>query len=321
MEQVVYPGVKDYYQYLSQFFNYVDLPFNLYQPFDFAGYERCVFGIFVQNQYGASVMKAIWENMAHEGVIPAIEDVFVKAGKSPSSVFELFAQLNYFTNYRTHLASQFNVVPYPLGSDYPLVKISSSADITNSSGGIGFSDAAMRLTEHFYQIYDGSDTLSLAVVNDNFSAAVNHDTAGFPFSAGISTGGASCVRQLADGNCLYFSSADHANWGFMPFVVGNVFTEKSGPIFPQPFNPALQQLRIPYSSSDGSIVTLSILSTSGILLRRISSASGTVSFLGGNYLNWDGKDEAGKIVSSGIYVYVLTNGSKSTVGKIAVVRN
>lgn len=321
MEQVVYPGVKDYYQYLSQFFNYVDLPFNLYRPSDFAGYERCVFGVFVQNQFGASVMKTIWQNMAHEGTIPAIEDAFVKAGKSPSSAFDLFAQANYFTNYRTALASQFDVVPYPCGSDYPLVKISSSADITNSSEVIGFSDAAMRLTEHFYQIYDGSDTLGLAVVNDDFSAAIKRDTTGFPFSTGISTGGSNCVRQLANGYCLYLSTPDYANWGFVPLMVSDVFAEKSGPIFPQPFNPAQQQLKIPYSLSDGSSVSLSILSTSGVLLRRISSAEGTVSFLGRNYLEWDGKDEAGKMVSSGIYLYVLTNGSKTTLGKIAVVRN
>ncbi len=103
MEQVVYPEVKDYYQYLSTFFDNVDRPFNLYEP-GYDGYERCIFGIFVQNEYRelgiAQVMKGIWQDMAHEPVIPAIEDEFRSIGVDPSYAFELFAQWNYLTSYR-----------------------------------------------------------------------------------------------------------------------------------------------------------------------------------------------------------------------------
>ncbi len=321
MEQVVYPEVKDYYQYLGNFFNNADQPFNLYQQYNYAGYERCIFGIFVQNEFGSSVMKSIWENMAHEGAVQSIEDGFISIGKAPSSVFQLFAQLNYFTNYRTQLAYQFNIPPYPLGADYPLVKISGVGDFTNSGNGVDFSESAMRLSEQFYQIYDGADTLGLVVVNNNFSAAVNQDTSSFPFSAGISTGSSNCVKELMNGYCLFFWPADQSDWGLTPFILSSVLAEKDDAVFPQPFNPSLQKLKIPYSFSGGSSVTLSIFSTSGVLLRTVNSASGTGYFLRGKYFLWDGKDAGGRVVSSGIYIYVLTDGTKSSVGKIAVVRN
>jgi hypothetical protein len=335
MEQVVYPEVKDYYQYLSNFFDNVDLPFNLYQPDDFEGYERCVFGIFLQNEpgYGAGLMKSIWESMVREPPIPAMEDAFVSDGKDPSSVFQLFAQLNYFTNYRTQLASKFNIVPYPLGNDYPLVKISGSEGISQSNSSADFSDMAMRLTEHFYQVsyqifYQtkiDTDTVGIAVVNTNFSAAVNYDTTNYPFSVGISAGGSGCVRELTNGYCIFFETSDHTDWGIVPFITGNdtslTFTMKDNIPFPQPFNPSSHTLKIPYSFPGASDITLAVFSTSGILLRKISSAGGTISLLGESYFEWDGRDETGKIVSSGIYIYVLTDGSKSVVGKIAVVRN
>ncbi|HUI30845.1 MAG TPA: MXAN_6640 family putative metalloprotease [Candidatus Acidoferrales bacterium] len=319
MEQVVYPEVKDYYQYLIYFFDNVDRPFDDYQQYNYAGYERCIFGIFVQYEYGTSMMKKIWEKMAHEPPIPAIEDAFTAAGDDPSSVFQLFAQLNYFTNYRTQIASQFNITPYPLGEDYPLVKISMSDTLSGS--GVSFPDSAMRLTEHFYQIYYNSDTFGLTVVNNNFSAAINDDKESFPFLAGISFGGQNCVEQLANGYCLFFAAANHNDWGIIPFISNQAFAEKNNGAYPQPFNPLLflQPLKIPYPFSDTNDVTLSIFSISGTLVRTENSAP--LSFLRGRCVTWDGKDSRGKIVSTGIYIYVLTNRSKTVLGKIAVVKN
>jgi hypothetical protein len=315
MEQVVYPEVKDYYQYLSNFFDNVDLPFDLYESDIYAGYERCVFGIFVQNDYGTSLMKSIWENIARERPVPAIEDAFKSGGKDPSSVFQVFAQLNYLTNYRTQQASQFDVAPYPQATDYPLVKISGFAAISSSSSAVTFAASAMRLTEHFFQIWDGLDTIALAVANNNFGAAVNGDTTSFPFSVGISTGSSSCVKQLANGSCLFFQTTDYTDWGLIPFILDNTFAEEEKAVFPQPFNPSLQQLKIPNPIFGTSGISISIFSTSGILLRNLNSAN-----MLGKYFVWDGKDANGKMVSSGVYVYVLSDGSKDVVGKIAVVR-
>lgn len=320
MEQVVYPEVKDYYQYLPNFFNNVDQPFNLYDIYSYAGYERCVFGIYVQNEYDIQVMKSIWQNMAHEPSVPAIEDAFKAIHADPSYVFQLFAQWNYFTGYRSASVGTYNVVTYPLAIDYPLVKISGFGSLSGS--GVDFSATALSLTEHFYQIDNGPDTMGIEVVNNNFTAAANYDTTDFLFSVGISSNGESnCVKPLTGGYCLSFAPADFSDWGVVPFISGGEIATKNDVVFPQPFNPSLQELRIPYPFSVVSGASLSILGISGNLVNKLDGDQALVFYLRGRYFLWDGKGKDGKIVSSGVYIYVLTDGSRSVVGKIAVVRN
>jgi len=331
MEQVVYPQVHDYYQYLSDFFNNVDLPFNLDES-GYAGYERCVFGIFVQNEFkeygGTQVMKGIWQNMAHEPVFPAIEDEFRSTGVDPSYAFQLFAQWNYFTSYRSESASQYGGSTYPLASDYPLVKISGIGDLTRS--GVDFSNTmALALTEHFFQINVGTDTVGLAVVNNDFSFAAKYDTTdttNYSFDVGISTGGPNCVRELTNGYCIFFETADRARWGVVSAITGNdtsgTLASENNVAFPQPFNPSLQlELRIPYPFSDESNPSVSILRISGDLVNKVTGSGNLIQYLRGTYFIWNGKDRNGKTVASGIYIYVVTDGTKSFVGKIAVVRN
>lgn len=320
MEQVVYPGVKDYYQYLPDFFdNISSMPFNSYEPADFAGYERCVFGIFVQDAYGLRVMKSIWQNMSREQVMPAIEDAFKANGISPSSAFQLFSEWNYFTGYRAALGAQFGVSSYPLAQYYPLAHLDGIGAL--SSTGVTFSGEALRLTEHFFQVNDGSDTIGIAVSNNNFPAAAGQDTTQFQFSVGISKNGADCVRDLSNGFCLFFAVPDYNNWSLVPFIPENALIAARNTVFPQPFNPTIQKVKIPYPFPETNNASLSIYDISGGLVDEIRGDIGMVQYLRGRYFVWDGTSETGRKVGTGVYIYVVSDGSKSVVGKIAVVRN
>lgn len=320
MEQMVYPGIKDYYQYLPYFFDDLSVnPFNLYEPGLYAGYERCVFGIFVQNEYGAQVMKSIWQHMATEPVIPAIEDAFKAIGVNPSAAFQLFSEWNYFTGTRAQQAAQFNVTSYPLASSYPMASIQGYGSMSGS--GVTFSGEALRLTEHFFQIGEGTDTAGVAVSNNNFAAAEIYDTTQFQFSVGISTGGTDCVKELTGGYCLFFNVADNSHWSLVPFIAGTVLAAAGNFVFPQPFNPLLQQLKIPYPFQQLSSATLYIYGVSGDLVNKLEGDSHIVRYLGGSYFEWDGSNSAGRKVGSGVYIYIVSDGSKSLMGKIAVVRN
>ena len=318
MEQEVYPEVKDYYQYLPNFFSNVDLPFNEYNQNTYAGYERCVFGIFVQHAYGASIMKGIWENIAHEPVIQAIKDEFTAIGLNPNAAFQTFTDWNYFTGYRADAARQYDLQTYPAAADYPLAKVSGTGELTSS--GVEFSDEARSLSEHFYRINDGPDTIGLALSNSNYVAAANSDSASFQFSVGIGVGGQNCIRQLSSGYCVTFAAADYPNWGIVPFIPGTALTARNNLPFPQPFDPSSQSVKIPYPFSDTGNVTLSIYSVSGDLIYKLSGDQAVVSYLRGRYCVWDGKNNLGRTVSSGVYFYVISDGSKNSMGKLAVVR-
>ncbi len=321
MEQVVYPGVKDYYQYLPTFFSELNQKaFNAYETADYAGYERCIFGIFVQNEYGSVVMKSVWQNMARESVLPAIEDAFKSVGTSASSAFQLFSEWNYFTGYRSRLAGQFNVSTYPLAEYYPLPAIDGEGSL--SGIGVVFSGEALRMTEHFFRVDAGPDTIGIAVSNNNFSAAIAYDTTNFPFSVGISSGGnAGCVKELSGGNCLFLDVSGFSNWSLVPFISGSAIVAQANLVFPQPFDPSSQHAKIPYPFMQTTNASLSIYGISGDLIDKLQGDGHVTRYLQGSYIVWDGRDGAGREVGSGVYIYVVSDGSKSVIGKIAVVRN
>jgi Family of unknown function (DUF6055) len=320
MEQVVYPGVKDYYQYLPGFFGNLNRkPFNEYDPGVYAGYERCVFGIFVQNEYGSGLMKSIWQNMSKEPAIPAIEGAFKLSGTTAFTAFQLFSEWNYFTGYRSQLASEFGVSTYPQAPDYPLGVIEGAGSLSNS--GVAFSGQAQRLTEHFFQVDVSPDTIGIVVSNNNFSAAAVYDTTNFSFSVGISNGGSNCVKELSGGNCLYFDVTDYSNWSLLPLLAGGALVAETNVVFPQPFNPSVQDVKIPYPFTQTNGATLSIYGVSGDLINELQGDSHISRYLRGSYFVWDGKDKSGRDVATGVYIYVVTDGSKSMVGKVAVVRN
>jgi len=60
---------------------------------------------------------------------------------------------------------------------------------------------------------------------------------------------------------------------------------------------------------------LKILSIDGRLVRQIKSPGGRIGF-------WDGKDEEGKLVASGVYIVVASSEKDETVAKakLAVIR-
>ena len=69
---------------------------------------------------------------------------------------------------------------------------------------------------------------------------------------------------------------------------------------------------------DGATVT--IMTLSGQVMRSISSVTGTAA---GDQLAWDGRDENGKLVASGVYLVAVSSSQSQAVefSKVAVIRH
>jgi hypothetical protein len=107
-----------------------------------------------------------------------------------------------------------------------------------------------------------------------------------------------------------------------------------GDPFPNPFIPERQTtIRIPFLILQSSWVKLRIFTLTGELVKSIdlSLERNKILFMPGRYerrdpndpfaaATWDGKNDAGKPVASGVYLVLLTTGYGSNVKKIAVVR-
>ena len=59
-------------------------------------------------------------------------------------------------------------------------------------------------------------------------------------------------------------------------------------------------------------VTVKIFTISGFLVKSVSSASGNAV--------WDLTNDSGKMVASGLYLYVASNDKNSVAGKIAIIK-
>ena len=87
--------------------------------------------------------------------------------------------------------------------------------------------------------------------------------------------------------------------------------------YPNPFNP---ETWIPYQLAEPADVTLHIYAANGVLVRTLDLGHQSV----GRYLDrhraayWDGKNEIGESVASGVYFYTLTAGAFTATGKMLV---
>ena len=89
--------------------------------------------------------------------------------------------------------------------------------------------------------------------------------------------------------------------------------------YPNPFNP---ETWIPYQLSADSEVVISIYDTKGEVIRRFDLGYhpvGTYSTRG-RAVYWDGRNEFGEAVASGIYFYLLQAGEYSATRRMVILK-
>ena len=89
--------------------------------------------------------------------------------------------------------------------------------------------------------------------------------------------------------------------------------------YPNPFNP---ETWIPYQLSQDSPVSVSIYGTTGKLIRSLSLGFQSTGFYNSQdrAAYWDGKNELGEPVSSGVYFYTLTAGNFTATRRMLILK-
>ena len=124
--------------------------------------------------------------------------------------------------------------------------------------------------------------------------------------------------QIWDGNALLPSQAVAVEPGGKQIVIlGEVKRNQLLQNFPNPFNP---ETWIPFRLTDKSDVMIQIYNSTGQLVRRLSP--GTLP--AGDYSSqaqavyWDGRNQIGEPVSSGVYLYTIQAGNFSATRKMLI---
>lgn len=91
-------------------------------------------------------------------------------------------------------------------------------------------------------------------------------------------------------------------------------TFELGPNYPNPFNPGTT---IPFVLDESSEVSVTIYNMSGQAVRTLLSE---VRPIGAHQVDWDGADDAGAQVASGVYLYRLHSGTGERVRRMVLIR-
>ena len=91
------------------------------------------------------------------------------------------------------------------------------------------------------------------------------------------------------------------------------------PNYPNPFNP---ETWIPYRLAEDSHVTMTIYDTIGVLVCRLDLGHQSAGFYESRSqaIYWDGRNDFGEGVASGVYFYHLSAGDYSATRKMLVVK-
>jgi hypothetical protein len=272
MESHVYPSIHDYVQYLADFFGSpsrigfsagISLGDQTY-----GGYERCVWGQFLEQRFGETLMTEVWKQMRSVRFLAAQERAFGLWGTSFALAYPEFSYWNYFTADRADPSKS-----YRAGAIFPVYR--RVATMTTLVGGVSVASAIVDgLSTTMYDFIVHGDTMTvvgsekdaagpiaLVPVAEHVDVSVGFSLTDIPH------------RTLANGLSFGMAASDLSRW--RSYVISassrtDVHIANSD-AFPNPVRLGLDEaLVLPIRGDVGTRVEVSIL-TSGF--RRVVAGS------------------------------------------------
>lgn len=331
MEDIVYPSVDDYLQYLPSFLLAPSRSLDSGIFPDNHIYGASIFAHFLTQRYNVDVVRWIWEELGERGnaQIAHFDRMIrgVEPGGLASAVSE-FAVWNFFTGQR-RLEGQF----YEEAAKYPAVpslprRLEANTPRVETGQVDHLASAYFRFTP---RLQPGGITLTTDFERGQWTQQVVlvSDTAVEvrPFNGG-STRIAGWDQY--DEVVLILTETDQSGLGFgysVSMEYDPSLTDQPPPLalrlhqnYPNPFRPGLSANTVfTFELDQASQETaLSIFTAVGQLVRRYDlGARGARQ----HAVAWDGFNQAGKPVESGLYYYVLETGGQTQTKTLAIIRD
>ncbi len=311
MEDVVFDDINDYYNYLPSFFRNADLPFHLVNGN--REYGLSIFCHMLEQKYGQGIIRRVWEEFANNEPIDAFDQALIPVRSNFPTELAEFAVWNCFTN-----AQADTVRFYREGRNYPSISANSSYEFSNSQT---FSSSNSQLASRYIM-------LKPHVSGDYVITPTFPDPSHWRYSLiyrpldgqATYTLAGNAAKSLADvrlqseiwvipTNIMYpssnFERREEAQFsialGEAPAISDEILSA-----IPNPFMPAVHaslkfRFRLAKPSKDVCVV---ILNEHGERIRQLKIGSSPEG-LNESAFGWDGRDESGKLVTSGVYLYYI----------------
>ncbi|HNB10060.1 MAG TPA: DUF6055 domain-containing protein [bacterium] len=322
LEDVVYDEVNDYYAYLPRFYSNPHV--SLFSETTFFGYHVTHWLHMMEKTHGASIVRNIWERMPDERALIAINNALeAETSTDLRNSFTEFSIWNYFTKDRYDSITYFQE-----SRSFPAVSFYKNTLI----GNLTYTDGIPGLAARYYNFktFDSSDIkirFESGSPSDFNIITIERLESGDPFITRRSHVDSFVVSHMKPGDSLIvIVSNTTTNKTNTTYTISTGLTDGSSShatvtnlqIYPNPIRMDLHNtLNIKFDLRKTASVVFEVYSISG--KRMVHHNYGK--FDPNNHLlNWDIKDNAGKFLPSGIYIYRLNIGDYSKTGKIAVVR-
>jgi hypothetical protein len=315
MEEVVAREVRDYLQYLDDYFNNTRIPLDQSSG-SYSDYGKVVLEIMLGKLYGADIVRKVWSEIRFQRALPSLQKVLLLEGTDLRLEWRRLALWMHFT---ADLADSTNY--FPDGMLYPPVRTLFANNINNSQT-ILTSDSLARLSFQWYSSFASENLLLEAYLKadenapaaDLFSHLINPSN-GVPFSIP-----AAVLYRLP-----FPVNSQHLLFGIVnTFMEGNTYSgyqmitrpttvsvNPSLVVYPQPLRVSQSQPYLNFQNLPPS-ATLYIFSSNGLLLNTISISSSVFS--------WDLTTRNGDKVGSGVYLYKVISDQEEATGKFIIVK-
>jgi hypothetical protein len=332
METVVYPAVRDYYQYVNDPDPSISTQFThpekRFTKFDLSiQYSRAVWGKYIEKRFSRGLMRRSWEIMRTKSTLDAIDQALTENGSSFREAYLEYAFWNLNAGPRCDTSRY-----YTDGLDYTPVAFDSALyfppSTTASSDVDAFGSRYLTfclLTSPTDSSLCGIGSNHMSVIVSNVNSANAYFDLHSPFSYGVSRDALTGAQRLANNLYGKLSVPDPANWNTQTSVA-SVVSEPL--VYPNPFRVGTSSavwFRLPQSPTPaaGNPALLS----GHLTVFSISSRQ----FFDGDLpiidfqplvpaLRWNGIGSGGTLISSGVYIYSLTVDNTTYTGKFAVIR-
>ncbi len=315
MEEFVFDSVNDYYGYLREYFNNPDHSFAAV-----SGYSLAVWNIFLKDEFDIGIIKRQWDLMPQMRALSAINQSILENGKSFGDEFNKFGIWCYFTNYRAVPNKYFSE-----GRNYPLIKPVTSFPLEFTPPEKSVILQSKPMANNYVVFYNPSnfDTLVTIVTNSDYKSGIENLSSVFPFNYSLSDNEGNGNTKIADGYFQKFSANQISFWSTSEIL--NNLSVREGLIsianinyaYPSPFKYSSNSfVFIPVTPNRSLTADLNIY-TSGMKL--VYSSEKNIDYLyGQKVIRWNGKNENGEKLASGVYIYVAKSGDNISKGKLVI---
>lgn len=329
MEEFVYDEINDYYNFMGSYFQ---KPYKMLSSN--SGYNTGHWNMFLEQRFGQDILVRIWELMAegNESLV-AMSTAIMENGSNLKTEFSTFGVWNYFTGVNANPDLYFEE-----GEFYPAISPWTTLTFNQTSGNKSTINIETQPVSNSYiQIVNqnNDDTLMAILSNadyfhgccqNDYRTDVSFTVLDYSESGAVSVGsGYYTILESDDIDVM----AERTILNYDNETIAKVVIEDDL-VFPQPFRynksyTSGNVINIPSPASFTGMSELTVFTTgmdrvySGQLqIHDISHQGLNQLFVRNNYVVWNGLDNAGNQLPSGVYIYVTYADDEIKKGKLVI---